>query len=149
MSHTLFFKLNCHTFRWKVHNVFWIWTDIIMLRQLLPHVPGGKVNENYTETMLSNGGTYAPYIAISSSVKYKLNKRVHSVKLYCKSVKYLGMTMLSERNSIQNSHRSGHNLFMWSVQEFLLSFSIIIHQVNILTKTYLLYEQLQDNFTSV
>jgi len=40
--------------------------------------------------MLSNGGTYAPYIAISSSVKYKLNKRVYSVKLYCKFVKYLG-----------------------------------------------------------
>lgn len=43
------------------------------------NVPGRKVNENYTETMLSNGGTYAPYIVISSSLKYKLNKRVHSV----------------------------------------------------------------------
>lgn len=86
----------------------------------------------------------------SSSVKYKLIKRVHSVKLYCKFVKYLGMTMPSERNAIQNStHRSGHNLFMWSVQEFLLSFSIVIHQINILTKTYLLYEKLQDSFTSV
>jgi len=57
--------------------------------------------------VLSNGGTYPPYIAISWSVKYKLTKRVHSVKLYCKFVKHFGMTMLSERNS---THRTGHNL---------------------------------------
>jgi hypothetical protein len=100
--------------------------------------------------MLSNGGTYAPCSATSSFVNYKLNKRVHSVRQYSKSVKYLGMTMLSERNAVQNStQRCRHNLFMWSVQEYLTSFTFIIHQINLLAETYLLHEQLQDSFTCV
>lgn len=77
------------------------------------HVSGRKVNENYTETMLSNGGTYAPYIAISSSVKYKLNKSTLS-KTVLQVCQVFGLTMLGERNAIQNStDRSGHILFMY------------------------------------